>query len=1229
MERGDSNILERLYGQMENFRKKLIDFSGRNPLINFSHREESRKHIRIADEMPDPLYERLINGDRLNFNALPSLSKKKSSNEPQFGLFGSSVEPNSSQKTFPNKKDVLQAAIEKYQDQHNAALSYDLPEVGKAALAARHTDSYIQTRFLSEDMQKKLGYIRAEAKSSLEERGINTLYMAFGFLEWRDSFGSTAYHSPLILLPIDIDRIKIKGGYRYFIRAPGNSMEVNLSLSKRLASRFDDIAGLPEWGESSTPEEYFKTVNDGLCEGREGWQVKRWITIGHFNFARLVMYEDLAKENWPPSLLEGKDALQDILAGDSGNHDGKYADPYEIDTPEMDVAVPVLIADADHSQHSAVRDAMEGRSFVIEGPPGTGKSQTITNIIASLLMKDKKVLFVAEKAVAIAVVQKRLREAGLDKFSLELHAGNITEDKFHTALEERYKLYAETHKPVNLSSVQKQVNRDKEFLNDYGKMITSSYGQSGQKVHEIFWTYVQHAEDAEKEEEQKFLPVRNVREIQHKDIEETQRALNKFQKVFQEIVEKFGSLESHPWFGIKEPPNSPFETEEQIDTLRKRICAIVDNLSQKRKDKPLLGKIARFVVAPRAEGLLRWLKPIYATLLEFSEKWSVDLDEFFCGGDEEGDWRRISLRDISERIKILAEREQDSDRQWQAYIEAEERIIEKEKKTEDLQQFRTLLTQKDMLDNVQIGEIYVRSVYREMVKEIYKKYPDLGKKYTSTKLQGVWDSYKENDKEYIALQRKKLFEHLINKQVSLDSIKRELRKKSRHRLPIRQFLIRAGGAVQSFMPCFMMSPLTVAQFLKPGSMEFDTLIIDEASQMPPGDALGAVLRVKQVIIVGDQKQLPPSNFFQADEQLDEDEGEEEENVTHVESVLDIGIQSWSRPRRLLWHYRSRRGDLIDFSNKEFYEESLISFPFIDDRKGVSLHYIEKGRYQGHVNILEMQKICEAACLFMKENPDKSLGLVTMNYKQYNQIREEMDRLADKHQYVEEYLKRWEGTTEPFLTRNLESVQGDERDAIFISTLYGPNAEGRVMQYFGPINKEGGERRLNVLFTRAKHEVRVFTSMRPHHIQNSEKKSQGVRVFRNYLEFAATGKMEGPGYSLDTRDTYESPFEEAVGERLKSWGYTVVPQIGSSGYRIDLGVENPDKPGSYVLGIECDGAAYHSSASARDRDRLRQEQLESRGWKIHRIWGPDWWRNPGGEMENLVEKIERLRGDDES
>jgi very-short-patch-repair endonuclease len=456
-------------------------------------------------------------------------------------------------------------------------------------------------------------------------------------------------------------------------------------------------------------------------------------------------------------------------------------------------------------------------------------------------------------------------------------------------------------------------------------------------------------------------------------------------------------------------------------------------------------------------------------------------------------------------------------------------------------------------------------------------------------------------------------------------IRHEAQKKSRH-LPIRDLLAKTEDLVQELKPCFMMSPLSVSQFL-PGSFSFDVVIFDEASQVLPSDAVNCIYRARQVIVAGDEKQLPPTAFFtQAI-----DESEEDEGLDDFESVLKLCKTSFaSLP--LTWHYRSQHENLIAYSNYKFYSPddsalqmggALQTFPgarFDAPDLGVESFVVNGVYRRGSTrdNPVEAEAVVDRVLHHRRQHPDLSIGVVTFSSAQEDTITAAIDRRSVNEPLLRGLLEKHDRLT-GFFVKNLENVQGDERDIIIFSVGYGPDEDGKFTMSFGPLNSKGGWRRLNVAITRARMRVEVVSSFRAGEMHDTT--SEGVRHLRGYLDFAQRGL---PALALELEPSgmdVESPFEADVLEVIRGWGYEVVPQVGTAGYRIDLGVRHPDRPGEYILGVECDGAAYHSAKAARDRDRLRAAVLEGLGWHLHRIWGLSWYRDRVGQINRLRLAIE--------
>ncbi len=451
---------------------------------------------------------------------------------------------------------------------------------------------------------------------------------------------------------------------------------------------------------------------------------------------------------------------------------------------------------------------------------------------------------------------------------------------------------------------------------------------------------------------------------------------------------------------------------------------------------------------------------------------------------------------------------------------------------------------------------------------------------------------------------------------------REAAKKRRH-LPVRRLLLKAGAAVRRLKPCVMMSPISIAQYLPVDSEPYDLVVFDEASQICPEDAIGAVARGRQVVVVGDSRQLPPTSFFSYDPDLKESE-DEEDPLPDLESILDLCATSGVNSLRLRWHYRSRDESLIAFSNHHFYEGGLYTFPNPGNRPGlgVTFHHVSDGIYDRggtRQNRIEAQAVAAAVTAQVRSAPEFSVGVVTFSEAQQLAVLEEIDAILHADRELEALFAA--NTEEPAFVKNLENVQGDERDVMFFSIGYGRDGGGKLTMNFGPLNGDGGHRRLNVAVTRAKRAVRVFSSILAEDIDLNRAKARGARLLKSYLEYAKRG-VDALNLDDVSADRCEaSRFDQAVAAAIEAEGFKISRKIGASRYRLDLAIDDPAREDTHLLGIECDGPTYRDAATTRDRDRTRPLVLESLGWKLHRIWSPDWVRSPRREMERIRAAME--------
>jgi len=533
-----------------------------------------------------------------------------------------------------------------------------------------------------------------------------------------------------------------------------------------------------------------------------------------------------------------------------------------------------------------------------------------------------------------------------------------------------------------------------------------------------------------------------------------------------------------------------------------------------------------------------------------------------------------------------------------------------------------------------ILDAFERNYHQELVRAMVKEHPELAH-FEGLAHDRLVDEFRQLDRERMQIAKHRV----LNKHyegmpprlagagytgILLGEIQR-----SRGQRTLRRLMTDAGPIIQQIKPVFMMSPLSVAQYLAPGTMQFDLLIIDEASQISPIDALGAFARTRQHVVVGDQKQLPPTKFFERLTGNDEDPESEEypqaAPARDMESILSLCCTRMPETT-LRWHYRSRHHSLIAVSNREFYGNQLfiVPSPYSHcDHLGIKFHHIKDGIYdrgKSSTNRIEAKAIAQAVIAHALEHSHLSLGVAAFSSSQQVAILDAVSLARRSHPELDAFFD--DKKPERFFVKNLETIQGDERDVIFISVGFGKDSSNRMTMNFGPINGENGARRLNVLISRARHRCEVFSSLQADDLRIEPDSGLGPKVFKTFLRYAETGELESASAPAQREEM--SPFETGVRHALEAEGYEVHSQVGVAGFFIDLAIVDPEKPGRYLLGIECDGASYHSSLSARDRDRLRQATLEGQGWTIHRIWSTEWFQRPQAQLRAIVAAIDAAR-----
>jgi len=1269
---------------------------------------------------------------------------------------------------------------------------------------------HVYTAEAPAEMQKRLLNLYRLARSSIAETGANLLYMALGQLKWFESGPSQVPRfAPLILLPAELRRRATGSGYVYDVRLSEEPLRPNVTLLEKLRTEFGiDTAGLdnlPEDERGLDVPLILRNFREAIRDTAR-WEVEESAHLGLFSFNKFLMWRDL-QEN-----LEG--LQENRLVNHLVETPGETFDPAPFPQPEeLDDTVPpgemFCTRDADSSQLAAIRAAAQGRSFVLEGPPGTGKSQTIANIVADAIGHGRRVLFVAEKMAALSVVSNRLKEDGLGPFCLELHSAKASKKEVLRQLEEALEA-GRTATPPDWSALCDELGITRNALNTYVRELHRPRA-SGESLYRVLGRMALLGDGPRVEPPAQDLPgvtseqlarwrtrieaLREHAEAVDPPHEHPLRGIGRSAWDFTlpnqataaiaagaSAIEQLAARASTYLtdMGLRDVTGADF-SRDGVQTLavaanqlltcpsphrrlligreapaliadmralieqgRQRDAARAALLEQYRPEffdlehlihldrvTWALGLWApfRLIAGWRIRGRLRpycqgrvpelttlrgdlerthQVRQVSSTLAAateagqvFGRRWKdgeADWDELVRQLDWAAEFHKAAamlrrepggdnvvealatVASDPERVKAIAgdarslvKAFNEWQRAWKALKEllltnAKEAFGEGLTKAwlgcaagvlqrwagalDELNDWCAWRRARDEaveagLDKL-ISAFETGSLVRADVRDAFERgfgepwfnavanTVDAVRRFNASGHAKTIERFRAIDRALIERTRYAVTSRIaetapagaaeVSGRSEMGILRRELEKKSRH-LPTRRLIEAVPNLLPRLKPCFLMSPLSVAQYLDSRLPPFDLVVFDEASQIPVWDAIGAVARGAEVVVVGDSKQLPPTNFFNT---LDgEDETEiENEDIDDMESILKECNASGVPALRLKWHYRSRHESLIAFSNHHYYNNSLHTFPSPEDRSetlGVTFRHVADGLYDrggSRTNRVEAEAVVAEIVRRLQTGDEAgSIGVVTFNQSQQSLIEDLLDERRRALPEIEPFFT--DEVREPVFVKNLENVQGDERDTIIFSVGYGPDQAGRHSMNFGPLNKEGGERRLNVAVTRARERLIVFSSMRSDDIDLTRTRALGVKHFKTFLDYADRGpRAIAEQVDHGPEREFDSGFERAVWKALTERGWKVDTQVGCAGYRVDLAVRDPDRPGRYLLGIECDGTAYHSAKTARDRDRLRQSVLEGLGWRIARIWSTDWWINAErclGGVERIIEE----------
>ncbi len=1312
--------------RMDVWQLKLLDLSLRNPLLN-THLS-SKRHLPLL--LPDvgKLEDKLADGGSFRIKPIP---------ETYWSITSQVQHGNDSGVMTQRLAECVVAMF------HNNELASNLPPM---QLLKQMQSLYLATR------------------REMEESGANTLYIACGFLKWyrRNAHEQRAFRAPILLLPVRLTRPSVKSGFT--LRGNDEEPRMNMTLLELLKTEFGltipELEGdLPTDKSGLDVAKIFNIVRAAI-DTQPGWEVEEHCVLGTFSFTKYLMWKDLNDRR--NDLLKNPIVSQ-IAATERSIFPEQvgFPDPSTIDN-DVDAHKIYTPLSSDSSQLSAVLAAGRGKNFVLIGPPGTGKSQTITNMIAHCLAHGKTVLFVAEKAAALQVVHNRLKRVGLDEFCLELHSNKTNkkdvlaqykaaveaisagvdkqnwEEKVYSMTQLRYQLnmlpwtlhhlYPDEsslfndidlvasnpdisdfspcpEKPADLTRPQKvkrlEEARDlalhfelvRHLRSEQFSLLTGTeYSlEWEEKLHDDLRHYCNCYESWEQEahlasatlnipatEIRKTLPAINAaitaigsgQEALLPDLAPTTLEL------LRQIAQNAAQFRQHKSKLSLNYPEEALSNEELPTRLRE--C----------KDIAISGFITRFFGMRRMSRYLRMLsgstnKPVDC-LVELqalvgmqkimqwmSEQTTSSLPTEFNKGLETTDELLNKAQNIA-TLYAKANSYEDTllsilqgaipnaenivhklDEKNQALCEAENTLLTLAPEAgctpawareliELRPQWRNLMLwnrkahecHTPWVTSLQSGlvspDAFTQAVQVNMARQRLHAAAAENTtllEFMPTIHEGRIADFAKKDAEILKSTPHQVRNLLIQRASGISRhgtevalLQRELSKQRAH-MPLRQLLTSIPNITPLLKPCMLMSPLSVAQYLTTDTTPFDVVIFDEASQIPVWDAIGAIGRGHNAIIVGDPRQMPPTSFFsRSKDNEDEDDGITEKDM---ESILDECLACNIPKLNLNWHYRSKSESLIAFSNNRYYEQKLTTFPapYTQDN-AVHYHHV-KGIYEPgsskRINQIEAAALV-AHVVDTLRTPDfryteaSSIGIVTFNTQQQMLIEDLLEKERAKDESLEPYFA--ENNPEAVFVKNLENVQGDERGVIYFSTTFGRDAKGKMSMNFGPLNLMGGERRLNVAITRARTSMHVFTSMMPEDIDLSRTGARGVADLRNFLDYA----RRGAAAYLELQQGIRLPEKDSLIARLSAdlvaRGWKCHTNVGVSDYHIDIAVEHPKFPNTVLAGITTDGYSYVTANTARDRDILRHSVLKVLGWRLLHVWGIDWWRNPSACIDTL-------------
>lgn len=1200
--------------RMDIWERKLLDFSLRNTMLNLYLRQRAVQLISLdVDKIEDHLQE----GEEYSIVERPDVEFKT-------------------------------------MDDGGRLIRSRLAEPIRELVSNDISNHQLHTYLTDTETKAVLKNIYRSARNAIEETGANSLFMTIGTLRWYETEQSEkAHYAPILMLPVEM--VYKKGGY--YVRSRDEDIMMNVTLMEFLRQNYDiKIPGLnqlPKDDHGVDVTLIFAIIREALKEQKR-WDVEEECILGVFSFSKFLMWNDvhnhrkeLQKNEIVKSLVDQKLCFQPEPLVTSLREKDKALRPESL-------ALPVA---ADSSQMAAVFAAGQGHSYILYGPPGTGKSQTITNLIANALFQGKRVLFVAEKMAALSVVQSRLAKIGLDPFCLEMHSNKVTKRHVLSQLE---KALAVTHiaTPKEYQSTAEKLYAQRSKLIGYLEALHTVDEKDGFSLYDC----ILHEEGIQEEPLKPFelnerlrtaLTATTLPDIQQllgtrmeavlkligqpsvhpllgmhvstddlRDESETESRLSSAISTLEkgknernqlieaqslrdrilkdnneQLLETDGNQLRDEWRAIKAKwflprlfakksyvkrmrAYNPYVTEEEIDGLMDRLT---DYQEQHRRILPVqevmrkyFGKELTTDELPTEEQMTQSM----ADLARWKENTAMMRDWFhWCEYSEE-----LKVHGLTAVVDALERENQQpkqlTDRFFKAFFLTKAR--EKAAASEQLRTFEGMLFDEQVQQYKHFTEEFQILSQKELYARLAASIPRIADNLDNSSEIG-----------------------LLNRNISNGG----------RGLSLRDLFDQIPKLMPRLCPCMLMSPMSVAQYLDLSQEKFDLVVFDEASQMPTCEAVGAIARGKALVVVGDPKQMPPTSFFTSSN-VDEDEADIDDLESILEDCRTLEIPSL----QLNWHYRSRHESLIAFSNNEYYDGKLITFPSVDDKQTkvkfvpVEGVYDKGGRRSNRAEAEAIVKEVERR--LTSDSNTQSIGIIAFSVVQQNLIEDLLQEMLDHKLAVKQAA---DALYEPIFVKNLENVQGDERDVILFSVGYGPDKKGNVSMNFGPLNNAGGERRLNVAVSRARQEMMVFSTMRSSHIDLRRSKARGVEGLKHFLEYAEQQVLAENIQSTASRP--DTPLARQIADAIAEKGYVVNVNVGRSHFKVDIAVSRQESPDAYVLGILLDGESYRDTQTTRDREIVQPSVLEGLGWRVMRVWSVDWLNNPQRVIDRVMEQLQ--------